>query len=150
MSLQSTDTAEVFSTLALVNCGATGQFIDQDYVWKHRLITWKLTRPIPEFNVDGTWNEADSIKEVVDAILRFEDHMEQTTFVVTSLGSQAIILGFTWLEEHNPEIDWQTRKVRMSWCPEKCQTCRKEVNAEHREKVARARAEVPVRPPKPR
>ena len=30
----------------------------------------------------------------------------------------------------------------MSWCPEKCQTCRKEEDAERREKVAQARAEV--------
>ena len=87
---------------ALVDCGATGQFIDQDYVWKHRLSTQKLTRPIPVFNVDGTRKEAGSIKEVVNAILRFEEHTEQTTFAVTSLGSQAVILGFTWLEEHNP------------------------------------------------
>ena len=79
VSLHSTDMAEVFSTPALVDCGATGQFINQDYVWKHRLTTRKLTRPIPVFNVDGTWNEVGSIKEVVDAILRFEEHTEQTT-----------------------------------------------------------------------
>ena len=40
--------------------------------------------------------------------------MECTTFVVTNLGKQDIILGFTWLEEHNPKIDWQTREVKMS------------------------------------
>ena len=132
VSLQSTDTAEVFATPALVDCGTTGQFIDQEYVRKHRLTTRKLVRNIPVFNVDGTRNEAGSIKEVVDVILRFEDHTERTTFAVTSLGSQAVILGFTWLEEHNPEIDWQTRKVKMSRCPEKCQTCHQEVNAERR------------------
>ena len=86
--------------------------------------------PIPVFKVDGMWNEAGSIKEVVDTILCFEDHTERTTFAVTSLGSQAVILGFTWLEEHNPKIDWQTWNVRRSRCPKKCQTCRKEVNAE--------------------
>ena len=53
VSLQSMDTVEVFSTLALVDCGATGQFIDQDYIQKHRLTTRKLTRPIPVFNVDS-------------------------------------------------------------------------------------------------
>ena len=53
VSLQSTDTAEVFATLALVDCGATGQFIDQEYVPKHRLTTCKLVHPIPVFNVDG-------------------------------------------------------------------------------------------------
>ena len=60
------------------------------------------------FNVDGTPNEAGSITEIVDLILRFEDHMERTSFAVTGLGKQDLILGFTWLEEHNPEIDWQS------------------------------------------
>ena len=66
--------------------------------------------------------------------------MERRTFTVTSLGSQALILGYTWLAEHNPEIDWQTHKVRMSRCPAKCQTCRKEETTEHRERTAKARA----------
>src|SRR3979490_3572498 len=35
-----------------------------------------------------------------------------------------MILGFTWLHEHNPEIDWQTKEVRMSRCPPQCSTCR--------------------------
>ena len=28
--------------------------------------------------------------------------------MVTGLGSQKIILGFPWLNEHNPDIDWKT------------------------------------------
>ena len=50
--------------------------MDQEYVRKHCLNTHKLVRPIPVFNVDGTWNEAGSITEVVDVILHFEDDME--------------------------------------------------------------------------
>jgi hypothetical protein len=37
-----------------------------------------------------------------------------------------MILGFTWLRKHNPEIDWQTKEVRMSRCPLQCSTCRTE------------------------
>ncbi|KNZ78247.1 hypothetical protein J132_01226, partial [Termitomyces sp. J132] len=32
-------------------------------------------------------------------------------FAVTSLGKQDMILGFTWLHEHNPEINWTKAKV---------------------------------------
>src|SRR3981189_278603 len=46
-----------------------------------------------------------------------------------------MILGFTWLRKHNPEIDWQTKEVRMSRCPPQCSTCRTEAKvkcqAEH-------------------
>ncbi|KIJ37150.1 hypothetical protein M422DRAFT_178428, partial [Sphaerobolus stellatus SS14] len=48
-----------------------------------------------------------------------------------------MILGFTWLKEHNPEINWQTKEVKMSRCPDKwaspdnkCLTCRTEIRKE--------------------
>jgi hypothetical protein len=37
-----------------------------------------------------------------------------------------MILGFTWLRDHNPEIDWQMKEVRMSRCPPQCSTCHAE------------------------
>ena len=70
--------------------------------------------------------------EIVDAILQFNDHSEHTSFAVTSLGKLDIILGFTWLQEHNLEIHWQTREVTMSHCPDKCHTCQTEVVEEQR------------------
>ena len=71
--------------------------------------------------------------EIVDTILWYNGHMERMSFVVTNLGKQDIILGFTWLQEHNPEIDWQTRKVVMSRCPDKCHTCRMDIQKQRQE-----------------
>jgi len=94
---------------ALVDCGAMGSFMSQNYVECNRLTTHKLSHPIPVYyNVDSSPNESGSITEIVDMILWFNGHSERTTFTVTNLGRQDIILGFTLLEEHNPEIDWQT------------------------------------------
>ena len=42
VEIQTTDTAEVKSGPMLIDCGATGQFIDHDYVEQNRLTTWKL------------------------------------------------------------------------------------------------------------
>ena len=66
------------------------------------------------FNVDGSPKEAGSVTEIIDVILHYEGHTECTSFTVTSLGKQDIILRFTWLQEHNPEINWQTWEVAMS------------------------------------
>ena len=66
------------------------------------------------FNVDGTPNEAGSIQEVVDIVLHYQDHFEHVQFAVTGLGKQDMILGYTWLREHNPEVDWITKEVKMS------------------------------------
>src|SRR3979490_1893345 len=49
------------------------------------------------------------------------------------IGKQDIILGFTWLEEHNPKINWQTRQVKMSRCPTKCHASQAEVWEEQKE-----------------
>ena len=51
---------------------------------------------------------------------------------VNNLGKLDIILGFTWLVEHNPEINWQTHKVPLSHCPDKCHMCRTEVQEEQK------------------
>jgi hypothetical protein len=58
--------------------------------------------------------------------------------VVTGLGKQDLILGYTWLCEHNLEVDWQTNAVKMSHCPAKCCTCSEEVKAEKQEKQQEA------------
>ena len=95
-------------------CGATSQFMDCNYVQQNRLTIWKLQHAIPVFNMDGSPNEAGSITEIIDAILCYKGHTEHTSFAVTSLGKQDIILRFTWLQEHNLEINWRTQEVAMS------------------------------------
>ena len=88
--------------------------MDVAFVERHQLTTWPLTRPIPVYNIDSTLNEAGSIQCVTECILRYCNHAEQAVFAVTSLGKQDIILGYTWLHLHNPDIDWSTREVKMS------------------------------------
>ena len=45
-----------------------------------------------------------------------------------------MILGFTWLHEHNPEIDWAKGEVKMNQCWH-CSTCMEEARDERRAKV---------------
>jgi len=35
-----------------------------------------------------------------------------------------MILGYTWLKDHNPEVNWQTKEVQMNRCPPQCEGCR--------------------------
>ena len=114
---------------ALVDSGATGRFIDQDYVKSNRLTTRTLSNPIPVRNVDGTPNgETGYITEVFDLILRYKNHSERTLFAVNGLGSQDLILGHSWLQKHNLEIDWASGEVKMSCCSARCCSgCRDEI-----------------------
>ena len=132
ISMQTTDTGTVLSMNSLLNCGATDLFVNSNFVQRNNLTTEKLSQPIPVYNVDRMLNEAGSISEVWDAVLRYCDHTECATFAVTGLGSQDIILGLNWLCEHNPEVDWQSGEVKMSRCLNHCHTCQNKVNTEQK------------------
>ena len=129
VKIETMDTAEKKSVTSLVDCRPTGEFIDQHYAKSNRFNLVKLSQPIPIYNVDGTPNEAGSITEVVNLILQYKNHLKRTTFAISSLGKQKLILGHSWLWKHNPEIDWITREVKMSRCPPRCCLgCRDEVH----------------------
>jgi len=125
--MKTTDTIEEASTEAMIDSGATGDFIDRDFVTNSKLTTRKLSKPIPVYNVDGTLNEAGSINEVVDVLMTYNGHSERIMLAVTRLGKQSMILGFTWLNKHNPEIDFRTKTVKMTRClPRCCSGCQLE------------------------
>jgi hypothetical protein len=92
----------------MVDTGMTGDFINQDFVDQMGLPTCKLVQLIPVYDVDGTPNEAGSINEVVNVIMSYNGHSEHILLVATWLGKQSMILRFTWLKKHNPEIDFWT------------------------------------------
>ena len=140
VEIETTDTAEKKSVVALLDSGATGEFIDRQYAKSCWLNLLKLTRPIPVYNVDGSPNEAGSITEAVTLLLRYKNHSEQTTFCITNLGKQKLLLGHSWLRKHNPEINWETGEVKMLRCPPNCCLgCRDELRQERIAHKAEAR-----------
>jgi len=112
------------SIKALLDSGAMGNFIDRNFVRTKGINTWSISRPILVYNVDGSPNEADQISEVVDVVLCYKTHSERTLLAVSSLRKQNMILGYTWLKDHNPEVNWQTGEVQMNQCPPRCKGCR--------------------------
>jgi len=96
------------------------------HVHRHRIVRSKniwthwLPRAILVYNIDRTLNEAGHFTEVVDLIVQYKDHSEQATFHITGIIQTTIILGHTWLMEHNPEIDWRTGEISMMRCPTSC------------------------------
>jgi hypothetical protein len=126
VEIESTDTAVKRCTQALIDCGATGCFIDIEWAKLNNVPTRPLSKPIPVYNVDSTANDAGAITDIADVILCYQNHSERTQLAVTHLGKQSLILGYNWLCNHNPQINWQTKDVKMSRCPLQCSTCRVE------------------------
>jgi hypothetical protein len=126
VEIESTDTTVKRRTQALIDCSATGCFIDIEWAKLNNIPTRPLTNLIPVYNVDSTANDAGAITDIANVILHYEQHSERTQLAVTCLGKQSLILGYNWLHNHNLEINWQTKDVKMSCCPLQCSTCRVE------------------------
>jgi len=115
------DTSKLHSVEALLDCRATGSLINRDFVCSKGMNTRTLSHNIPVFNVDGSSNKAGQISEVVDVVLRYKTHSKRMLLAVSRLGKQNLILGYNWLKNHNPKINWEKGEVEMTRCPLRCE-----------------------------
>ena len=104
-----------------LDSGAGGKFIDQNYARAKKLEMEPLMKPIPVYNVDGTPNKRGTIRQYVDLDIEVHGQNRKERLLVTGLGKQKIILGYPWLRETNPMIDWKngTLEWRQPKLPEK-------------------------------
>jgi len=72
-SIGSKVSQQIVATNALVNSGAGGKFIDQNYSRKHKLKRTRLEKPLEVFNVDGTPNKRGTITHQVELDLTIRD-----------------------------------------------------------------------------
>jgi len=70
----------VHSVKALLDSGATGSFIDKDFVRMKGISTQSISHPILVYNVDGSPNKAGQISKVVDIVLYYKTHSERTCY----------------------------------------------------------------------
>ena len=96
-------------TQSMIDSGAGGTFIDQNYAKNFK--TKLLDQPIIAKSIDGTINKKGTIKFYVDLEFKIGSKNFKEQFYVTGLEKQRIILGLPWLRQHNPDIDWKTRKI---------------------------------------
>jgi len=117
VEIGTTDMSKLHSVEALLDCGATGSLINRDFVRLEGMNTQTLSHNILVFNVDGSPNEAGQISKMVDVVLRYKTHSERMLLAISRLGKQSLILGYDWLKDHNPKIDWEKGEVEMTCCP---------------------------------
>ena len=100
--------------LALIDSGAEGQFIHANLVDDLNLDTYQLAQPIAPRNADGTPNAAGLIHRYVHQPVKITDHFHPEQFLITGIGKEDLILGFSWLKRKQPLIDWQARTVSVN------------------------------------
>ena len=93
----------------MIDCGAGGAFINQNFAKNFE--QKKLDHPLTAKNLDGMINKKGTIKKYMDLEFKIDSRKFKERFYVTGLGKQKIILGFPWLQKHNPKIDRKTGKI---------------------------------------
>jgi hypothetical protein len=92
---------------ALVDSGATENFIDWRLAKALKVQTTLLPRPRKVYNVDGMENKAGVIERHVKLRVRQGKMEKVQTFFITNLGDPRIIFGYPWLYHFQPKIDWK-------------------------------------------
>ena len=99
-------------SLTLLDSGATTCFMDEMFVRKHKFPVVQLSKPIPVEAIDGHMLSSGAItKAIVPLILQLRDHQEVLTFYIITSPRHPVILGLSWLKEHNPVVNWCNRSI---------------------------------------
>ncbi len=103
---------------ALVDSGASDNFIDDELAHRLQLPLTKLDQPSGIENVDGQPNLAGPIQyQVQSATFQLQDHLEQMNLYLTRLKRHDIVLGLSWLWKHNPNIDFRRGTITFPDIP---------------------------------
>jgi len=72
----------------------------------NNLVMHKLANPYRVINADSTPNKAGQITEYVQAYVEIGSHKTTQHLFVTNLGNKEMMIGYSYLYNHNPNIDW--------------------------------------------
>jgi hypothetical protein len=120
VTITTLDTHDSCTVKALLDSGATGLFINWEFMHKSRLKTRILPYLIKVYNIDGTLNQGGSITEKITLMMSHRGHKERAVFEVCDLGKATLTVGHPWLQKHNPEVNWKTGEVKLTHCPAEC------------------------------
>ena len=104
-------------TVALLDSGATENFMNLGYARWLKLPIKALPQPRKLFNVDGTENQDGAIKYYTDLQVRTGSDNTTLRFFLTNLGEHKAILGYPWFAAVQPKIDWKQGWINHTQLP---------------------------------
>jgi len=105
---------------AMIDSGATEDFIDREVCNKHGIKMIKAKHPREIYLADGKPSAMGPVTHITKVPMDISSHRELATFQVVNLQNHEVILGMPWLREHNPTIDWNDKRITFN--SERCTT----------------------------
>jgi len=62
--------------------------------------------------MNGMLNKKGTVTSYAEVDLQIREWITKTQLHVTRLGKQKVILGFPWLQDENPNVNWKTGEIQ--------------------------------------
>ena len=92
---------------ALVDSGATDNFIHPAFAKRLGLVMTPLDKPKRIYNIDNTSNKSGSITHSLELKVTTKGIEKVMRFLVTDIGNEDILLGYPWLATFEPKFGWK-------------------------------------------
>jgi hypothetical protein len=103
--------------VALVDSGATENFMSLGYAKWLRLPIKRLAFERNLYNVDGTENKSGKLKYYMDLEVQTSTRQVRMWFFLTDLGEHKAILGYSWFAAMQLKINWKNGWIDESQLP---------------------------------
>ena len=111
------------SCRALVDSGAAGNFIDTALVQRLKIPQEALETPLSVSALDGQPIGNGKVTSATTPLrLDVGNHNENISLHLLDSPEFPVVLGFPWLNRHNPHMDWSTGSI-LEWGPTCHATC---------------------------
>ena len=106
------------TTRALIDSGASDNFIDPSIISVPPHLIQTLPQPITLQLFDGSTATSGQISQFISIPVTFpRGEVQHLDFFFTTLHPHSpIVLGFSWLQENNPNIDWKELTIMFRDC----------------------------------
>jgi hypothetical protein len=102
---------------ALVDSGATDNFIHPNFVKWMGLGQRELDKPKNIYNIDNTTNKSGQITHYLSLAVTTAGKMQEMRFLITDIGREDVLLGYPWLSMYEPRFSWKHGTIDESNLP---------------------------------
>ena len=102
---------------ALVDSGATDNFIHPAFAKRLGLAMMPLEKPKKIYNIDNTSNKSGSITHSLELKVTTKGVEKVMRFLVTDIGNEDILLGYPWLATFEPKFGWKEAVIETQALP---------------------------------
>jgi hypothetical protein len=102
---------------ALVDSGATDNFMHPAFAKRMGLGLQKLPNPKKIFNINNTTNKSGMITHFLDLNVCTNGIDKEMQFLVTDIGHKEVLLGYPWLATFEPKFNWRSPVINERILP---------------------------------